>query len=196
MVDVKKILVTGGARSGKSGFAQNLAYRMSPEGRVLYIATAKVFDWEMEQRVKKHQESRPATWDTYEGYQNLADVIRQKSKVYDVILLDCVTVMQTNLLFDHIGEQDPDTLQKAQTEELDQMAKEEARRLIQGIRAADCHVIAVTNELGMGVVPERLLGRIFRDMAGRTNQTLAEGMSNVVFMVSGLPLYVKGGDLR
>ena len=76
------------------------------------------------------------------------------------------------------------------------MAKEEARRLIQGIRAADCHVIAVTNELGMGVVPERLLGRIFRDMAGRTNQTLAEGMSNVVFMVSGLPLYVKGGDLR
>ena len=116
MIDVKKILVTGGARSGKSGFAQDLAYRMSSEGRVLYIATAKVFDWEMEQRVKKHRESRPATWDTYEGYQNLADVIRQKSKAYDVILLDCVTVMLTNLLFDHIGEQDPDTLQKSQTD--------------------------------------------------------------------------------
>ena len=190
MIDVKKILVTGGARSGKSGFAQDLAYRMSSEGRVLYIATAKVFDWEMEQRVKKHRESRPATWDTYEGYQNLADVIRQKSKAYDVILLDCVTVMLTNLLFDHIGEQDPDTLQKSQTEELDRMAKEESSRLIQGIRAADCHVIAVTNEVGMGV------GRVFRDMAGRANQTLAEGMSHVVFMVSGIPLYVKGGDLR
>lgn len=149
MIDVKKILVTGGARSGKSGFAQDLAYRMSSEGRVLYIATAKVFDWEMEQRVKKHRESRPATWDTYEGYQNLADVIRQKSKAYDVILLDCVTVMLIDSCLITLGSRIRIRFQKSQTEELDRMAKEESSRLIQGIRAADCHVIAVTNELGM-----------------------------------------------
>lgn len=189
----KKVLVTGGVRSGKSRYAQELAASVSPGGHVLYIATAKVFDWEMEQRVKKHRASRPSTWDTYEGHVNLGDVIEERSKTYETILLDCVTVMLTNLLFDRIGDQDPDTLRKEQVRELEAMASEQAELLAQGVDHAACNVILVTNELGMGVVPERLLGRVFRDMAGVMNQRLAAQLPETVFMVSGLPLYLKGG---
>lgn len=187
-----KMLITGGARSGKSRFGQDTASRISPEGRVLYVATARVWDEEMAVRVKKHQDSRPASWDTYEGYQDLGEKVIAWSEEYETVLIDCVTMLLTNGIFDKIGSQDPDTLSKAQVAELEQEAEETIRALIQGIDQTDCNVLLITNELGSGVVPEHLLGRVFRDMAGRANQMLAAAMPEVCLMVCGLPLMVKG----
>lgn len=188
-----KMLVTGGARSGKSRYAQELAKELSPEGRVLYVATAKVWDEEMAVRVRKHQESRPASWDTYEGYQDLGAVIAARGEQYETILVDCLTMLLNGRLFDEIGMQDPDTLTKQQKKELEEMAVKEAQALADGIQKAHCHVILVTNEVGMGIVPDTVLGRLFRDMAGRANQILAGALSDVTLMVSGIPVYVKGG---
>ncbi len=188
-----KMLVTGGARSGKSRYAQELAKELSPEGRVLYVATAKVWDEEMAVRVRKHQESRPASCDTYEGYQDLGAVIAARGEQYETILVDCLTMLLNGRLFDEIGMQDPDTLTKQQKKELEEMAVKEAQALADGIQKAHCHVIVVTNEVGMGIVPDTVLGRLFRDMAGRANQILAGALSDVTLMVSGIPVYVKGG---
>ena len=189
-----KMLITGGARSGKSRYAQDLAARLSPSGSVLYIATAQVWDEEMAVRVRKHQESRPASWDTYEGYQNIGEWIREFGQSYETILLDCVTMLLSGRLFDEIGDQDPDTLTKDQQRRLEEMAMKEARSLADGIQKASCHVIVVTNEVGLGIVPDHLLGRLFRDMAGRANQILASALPQVTMMVSGIPVTVKNEE--
>ena len=100
-------------------------------------------------------------------------------------------MLLTNCLFDRIGDQDPDTLTKQQQKELETMAVQVADELADGIVKADCHVIVVTNEIGMGVVPDHLLGRLFRDMQGRANQTLARKLPQVTLMVCGMPVTVK-----
>ena len=186
------MLITGGVRSGKSRLAQELAAKLSPEGRVLYVATAKVLDEEMKVRVKKHQDSRPASWDTFEGYTDLRSKLPLWGKSYETVLIDCLTMLLTNRLFDEIGMQDPDTLTKEQIKQLENMAAKEAENLAEGILASDANVLLVTNEIGMGVVPDHLLGRVFRDMAGKANQILAARLPQVTFMVSGIPLTVKG----
>ena len=186
----KMILVTGGARSGKSAFAEQLARESC--GSVAYIATAEVWDEEMAVRVKKHQDSRPASWDTYEGYQDLGTRLIQWGQQYETVLIDCVTMLLTNGIFDRIGAQDPDTLTKEQVAELEEEAATTIQELIRGIQETACNVVLITNELGSGVVPEHLLGRVFRDMAGRANQMLAQAMPQVCLMVCGLPLMVKG----
>ena len=187
-----KMLITGGARSGKSRFGQETAAYISPEGRVLYVATARVWDEEMFARVQKHKDSRPSSWDTYEGYEHLGEKLLTWGEQYETVLIDCVTMLLTNGIFDRIGSQDPDTLTKAQIHMLEQDAEATIRELIRGIAGTTCNVLLITNELGSGVVPERLLGRVFRDMAGRANQQLAASMPEVCLMVSGLPLMVKG----
>ena len=187
-----KMLITGGTRSGKSRFGQETAARISPEGHVLYVATARVWDEEMAVRVKKHQESRPSSWDTFEGYQDLGNKLVEWGGQYETVLIDCVTMLLTNGIFDKIGAQDPDTLSKEQVRELEKEAEETICNLIRGIEQTECNVLLITNELGSGVVPEHLLGRVFRDMAGRANQMLAAAMPQVCLMVCGLPLMVKG----
>ena len=187
-----KMLITGGTRSGKSRYGQETAARISPEGRVLYVATARVWDEEMAVRVKKHQESRPSSWDTFEGYQDLGNKLITWSGQYETVLIDCVTMLLTNGIFDKIGAQDPDTLSKEQVSQLEKEAEETIRGLMCGIEQTECNVLLITNELGSGVVPEHLLGRVFRDMAGRANQMLAAAMPQVCLMVCGLPLMVKG----
>ena len=187
-----KMLITGGTRSGKSRFGQETAAKISPQGRVLYVATARVWDEEMAVRVKKHQDSRPASWDTYEGYLDLGTHLIQWGQQYETVLIDCVTMLLTNGIFDRIGDQDPDTLTKEQVAELEEEAAATIQELIRGIQETACNVVLITNELGSGVVPEHLLGRVFRDMAGRANQMLAQAMPQVCLMVCGLPLMVKG----
>ena len=108
------------------------------------------------------------------------------------MLIDCVTMLLTNGIFDRIGDQDPDTLTKEQVAELEEEAATTIQELIRGIQETACNVVLITNELGSGVVPEHLLGRVFRDMAGRANQMLAQAMPQVCLMVCGLPLMVKG----
>lgn len=184
----KAILITGGARSGKSSYAEKLAREL--EGNVLYIATSIPFDEEMKNRVKKHRESRPSEWDTYEGYRGLGQVILEKGGQYKGILLDCITVMVTNLLLEYPGI-DYDNARYEDFAEAEKAIKEEVEKLLQGVAESEATVIIVTNELGSGIVPENLLGRVFRDIAGRMNQYIAERCDEVFLTVCGLPLKLK-----
>jgi adenosylcobinamide kinase/adenosylcobinamide-phosphate guanylyltransferase len=184
----KAILITGGARSGKSTYAEKLAGELG--GKVLYIATSIPFDDEMKSRVKKHRESRPSEWDTYEGFRGLGRVISEKGGQYKGILLDCITVMITNLLLEYPG-LDYDNACYEDFAEAEAAIKEEVVELLEGVGKSEATVIMVTNELGSGIVPENLLGRVFRDIAGRINQSIAERCDEVFLTVCGLPVKLK-----
>lgn len=191
------ILVTGGARSGKSMFAEKLVQQYAIEkgegdqvSDVLYIATAIPFDDEMKERVRRHQAQRPAHWRTVEQYQNLDQVFQQAPE--KVVLLDCITVMVTNLLFSAgLDEENPTTEEINAVEEM--ITREIDKMLVQMKQNPSRELIMVTNELGMGLVPAYPLGRIFRDIAGRVNQRLAAASDQVYFVISGIPTQIKGG---
>jgi adenosylcobinamide kinase/adenosylcobinamide-phosphate guanylyltransferase len=184
----KAILITGGARSGKSSYAEKLARELG--GNILYIATSIPFDDEMKSRVKKHRESRPDEWDTYEGYRGLGSVVSEKGSEYNGILLDCITVMVTNLLLEYPGI-DYDNARYEDYAEAEDAIRKEIEELMEGVRRSEGTVIMVTNELGSGIVPENLLGRVFRDIAGRVNQHVADRCDEVFITVCGLPLKLK-----
>lgn len=174
------ILVTGGGRSGKSGYALRRAEAL-PGPRV-FIATCPVLDDEMRERVRRHREERAhATWRTVEEQTDLAGALRDTATA-NVRIIDCLTLWINNLMFE---------------------AEQQQQRLSEDIVAAACQrvigaceglqgtVILVTNEVGMGIIPENALARQFRDLAGRANQVLAGAAAEVVLMVSGLPLKLK-----
>lgn len=185
----KSILITGGARSGKSKYAEKLAKGLG--GNILYIATALAFDDEMKKRIKMHKESRPEEWHTYEGYKKLGDYIKAHGNQYKGILIDCVTIMVTNIILENVGFDNPNPnihgCEKAET-----IIKQEIDNLMAGIKETQTTVILVTNELGSGVVPENLFARVFRDIAGRANQQVAEQVDEVYLSVCGIPLKIKG----
>lgn len=204
----KIILVTGGARSGKSTFAEKLAG--STGDKVLYIATSIPFDDEMKDRVKRHRERRPANWSTFEGYKNLKQVFHLKDQSFEVILLDCVTIMITNLLFElagfHDSAQGEFNIDELRDEAIESIEKEILKEVKEFIDEAKLKlkdetkseneekskdVILVTNEVGFGIVPDNKLGRIFRDIAGRINQYIASRAEEVYLVVCGLPLKIK-----
>ncbi|MGB9779786.1 bifunctional adenosylcobinamide kinase/adenosylcobinamide-phosphate guanylyltransferase [Caldanaerobacter sp.] len=179
-------MVTGGARSGKSEFAEKLAYEKG-KGDVLYIATSLPVDDEMKERIKRHRERRPSSWETVETYKDLDREILKRGK--KVVLIDCLTVMISNLLM----EVDL-TWEDFSLEEFDKVEKrigEEVDKVLTLSRDG-LGIIIVTNEVGMGLVPEYRLGRIFRDIAGRMNKKVAEAAKEVYFMVSGIPVKIKG----
>jgi adenosylcobinamide kinase/adenosylcobinamide-phosphate guanylyltransferase len=179
-------MVTGGARSGKSQFAESLAMKDGGYS-VLYIATSIPFDDEMKERVRRHRERRPEEWETVEAYNGISDIIRSTNK--KAVLLDCLTVMVSNLLleidmtWEEKDLEDVDRAEEKITKEVD--------GLINASKASNKDVIVVTNEVGMGLVPEYKLGRIFRDISGRINKKIAENADYVYFMVSGIPLEIK-----
>lgn len=180
----KITLVTGGSRSGKSTFAEEL---LKNYDEVLYIATAIVTDSEMEDRIKRHRESRNSLWETHEGYKDLDLALETYNKKY--VLLDCVTIMTTNLLFEK--ERDFDNFSKEDMDSMVSYIKEEFRKLIEKARELDIELVMVTNEVGWGIVPEYKVSRIFRDIAGFVNQYIAK-LSDEVYLVScGLPLTLK-----
>ncbi|HIT87966.1 MAG TPA: bifunctional adenosylcobinamide kinase/adenosylcobinamide-phosphate guanylyltransferase [Candidatus Coprocola pullicola] len=180
------ILVTGGDRSGKSVFAEKLA---SNYETVLYIATAEAFDEEMKKRIQKHQNRRPSHWDTLESYQNLAESIKQKQKDYDCILLDCVTLLLTNLLFLYSHTKD---VEKMDFENLEKKLLQEIEEIAHICQKAKKQIIIVTVEMGLGIVPAEPLSRHFRDIMGTANQILAQKAQEVYFVVSGIPMKIKG----
>lgn len=184
----KAILITGGARSGKSRYAEKLARDLG--GDILYIATAVAFDDEMKNRIKKHKEARPDEWDTYEGYKGLGQVIMEQGGKYKGILLDCITVMITNIILEQVdfGDEIPS---QSDFERAEELINDEIDQLMQSIRQSDATVIMVTNELGSGIVPENLFARIFRDIAGRSNQQIAEAADEVYMAVCGIPVKIK-----
>jgi adenosylcobinamide kinase / adenosylcobinamide-phosphate guanylyltransferase len=183
----KLVLITGGARSGKSTFAEKMSGNISD--KVLYLATAVAFDEEMQDRIEKHKQSRPQSWNTHEGYKNLDKVI-EKAKDYDVLLLDCVTVMLTNLLWEYPG-MDFDTPSKDIMNKAEEYVRLEFEKLLKAAMEYQGTLIMVTNELGSGLVPEAPIARGFRDIAGRVNQQVAANCSEVYLAVCGIPMQIK-----
>lgn len=183
------IYVTGGARSGKSGFAQQLA--REAEGPVTYIATAVACDEEMAERIVRHRQNRPADWVTVEAWQGLDRVIAETAT--PVILLDCMTVMVTNLLLDGAGIDwdNAQTLPPDVAQKLEDRVLHEVEALLAAARQRTGTIILVSNEVGLGLAPAYPLGRLFRDVAGRVNQRVAAAADEAWMLVSGLPLRLK-----
>ncbi len=181
------ILITGGARSGKSRLAEQFAAQQGDN--VLYIATSIVTDDEMVERIAIHQQTRPAQWATNEGYRELRDVIRHKGARCDAIMLECITTMITNLMFDKTGDIPAEEMDFTAIE---QRITEEIEDLIDACLASPSPVYLVTNEVGFGIVPDNLLSRRFRDIAGRVNQRLAANAKEMYLVISGIELKMKG----
>ena len=183
----KIILVTGGARSGKSNFAESLC--INQNNRTAYIATSVAFDEEMKNRVKKHQESRPKEWKTYEIYKDIYSIVETLDKNHDTVIMDCVTLMVNNLMFTYGIDVD-----KATSEELDELEnyiREQIIKLLEAVKKTNLYFVIVSNEIGMGIVPENKLARIYGDFVGRANQLIAKYSDEVYFVVSGIPMKVK-----
>jgi adenosylcobinamide kinase / adenosylcobinamide-phosphate guanylyltransferase len=167
------ILITGGARSGKSTFALNLAENYVSRA---FLATAEVTDPEMELRIRKHREERGQRYTTIEEPLNIAGAISGLPDATEVVVVDCLTVWLGNLMH-HLGQENyPYT---------------EIESLLSLLTQPSRDMILVSNELGMGIVPEYEMGRWFRDAAGRLNQEVARRADEVVFMVSGCPMWAK-----
>ncbi len=175
-------LVTGGARSGKSSFAENL-YKGKLD--VVYIATSKTHDKEMEERVKLHKESRPSQWRTYEGNYDLVRAI-DKEKNY---LLDCITVLTSNIMFDL--SEDIEYIDYELQREIEDKIILEVKNLIGKIRVKGYNLILVTNEVGDSIVPEHHISRVFRDIQGRVNQRIASICDKVYLVCCGIPVEIK-----
>lgn len=176
------ILVTGGVRSGKSSFAQQLAEQIAGEA-VLFVATAHPGDEDMSQRIAVHRQNRPAAWRTLEVPHQVAAALRNMRTTECVILLDCLTLLTSNCLL--ADGEIPDALR------VEQAIRADLNELIQAVESFQGTLIVVTNEVGLGVVPPSLLGRLFRDVLGRANQWLAARADEVFLLVAGLPIDVK-----
>jgi adenosylcobinamide kinase/adenosylcobinamide-phosphate guanylyltransferase len=184
----KVILVTGGARSGKSNFAEQLCINRNNE--TAYIATSIPFDDELKDRVKKHKESRPQNWNTYEIYKDIYSIIEEISKKHKTAILDCVTLLVNNLMFTY--EIDIDKANQDQINNLEMYIKDQVSKLFKEIKKTDLYFVTVTNELGMAVVPDNKLSRVYTDIVGRINQCIASQSDEVYFVVSGIPMKIKG----
>ncbi|MCY7034918.1 bifunctional adenosylcobinamide kinase/adenosylcobinamide-phosphate guanylyltransferase [Streptococcus sanguinis] len=192
----KIVLVTGGARSGKSAFAEE---QLADRERVCYIATGlpRGEDPEWQERIRLHQERRPASWTTQEQYAGLADWLREQS--HPVYLLDCATLLTSNRLFDLIAQHFPDKLELTEENFLSrqeqsfllQLLEDEWQELLSTIRQIDSECWIVTDEVGLGIVPETRLGRFFRDVQGKINQLIAKEASEAYLVICGLAQQLK-----
>jgi adenosylcobinamide kinase/adenosylcobinamide-phosphate guanylyltransferase len=171
---MKSILITGGARSGKSHFAQKLAVEAG--GKVLFIATAEAKDEAMRLRIEAHRESRPRDWKTLEAPLGISEIISQYAAEAEIVLIDCITMMVANILLQGHGEEPVLKEIEALTGQMDELK---------------ATLILITNEVGLGLVPDNELGRSYRDCLGRINQILAQHADEVYLMVAGIPIRLK-----
>ncbi|AGY57916.1 bifunctional adenosylcobinamide kinase/adenosylcobinamide-phosphate guanylyltransferase [Gloeobacter kilaueensis] len=178
------ILILGGARSGKSRFAERLASHYAGTEPVLYIATAQPSDPEMISRIERHQAERPAHWQTIECPRLLCSVTEEP--LAPVILLDCLSVLVANWL---LAGGDFENIRWSEADEAALLREVES--LIDASAAAHTHLLIVSNEVGMGVVPPYPLGRLYRDVLGRLHQSIAERAERVYLLVAGLPVEIK-----
>ncbi|MGD0915805.1 MAG: bifunctional adenosylcobinamide kinase/adenosylcobinamide-phosphate guanylyltransferase [Thermodesulfobacteriota bacterium] len=168
------IFITGGCRSGKSRFALDHADRHF--SRKLYLATCEALDEEMAQRIEQHKKMRGPEWQTIEEPIKIVERIKECGEGVEVILMDCITLWLSNLL----------TREKTDLKIMDEMT-----RFVEMIKQTPTSFIVVSNEVGMGIVPADPLGRRFRDLSGMANQKIAEAANTVIFMVSGIPIFLK-----
>ena len=183
----------GGARSGKSAFAERLAaLRHAHEGgRVLYVATAEALDADMERRIANHRRQRPPEWDTLEEPLNLASALPDALQGYDTCLLDCLTLWVSNMLLSIEGRPHPNPPPEGEGVAVEQEILASAQRLMEAYEKSPATWIVVSNEVGLGVVPPSRLGAVYRDALGRVNQAVAARADKVYFMAAGLALEMK-----
>lgn len=177
-------LIIGGARSGKSHFAQELALKSAQP--VLFVATAEALDKEMADRIAMHRKTRPTAWRTLEISTHVGNRIRQELGSTGTVVIDCITLLVSNMFGRHSSPSGEIT----DTVEKDIMA--EIQDIVDCTHETKASFIIVTNEVGLGLVPDNTLGRLYRDLLGKANQRLAQEADRVYLMVSGLPLLIKG----
>lgn len=172
------VLILGGARSGKSSYAQELAGTMG--GKVLFCATAEALDGEMRSRIEKHRRSRPPGWETLEAPRDVAAALGPRAPGYGAVIIDCITILVANAIGDSTEEEAAARSVSAEIASLTGMLKER-----------QSYYILVSNEVGSGLVPDNQLGRVYRDELGRANQLLAAAADDVYLLTAGIPLKLK-----
>lgn len=180
--------VIGGARSGKSTFAESKAKEYSEN--VLYLATAVVTDQAMADRVKKHKSQRPGSWKTLEMYSDFDEIANKEEFISsDVILLDCITTLVGNFMYD--SGLDFDSCSAEEVNQLEKKITDEVMILIDVCNRFGKKLIIVSNETGMGVVPSYYMGNYFRDISGRINSRIGSAADFMYFIFSGIPIKLK-----
>jgi adenosylcobinamide kinase/adenosylcobinamide-phosphate guanylyltransferase len=177
------IFLLGGARSGKSYYAEQWARENG--NHVLYVATAQAFDDEMRERIARHREERPAHWQTLEAPLEAPQAIAEQlaESAFDTVVIDCLTLLASNLLLNL-----PDDCSQ---DEANAVILDEVVNLLAVCESSSATWVIVSNEVGMGVVPPTRLGRFYRDALGRANQRVAQAASDVLLLVAGLPWSLK-----
>jgi adenosylcobinamide kinase/adenosylcobinamide-phosphate guanylyltransferase len=178
-VGKKSILILGGVRSGKSNFAQKLAKELGE--KVLFVATGEAGDEEMQFRIEEHKKHRPKIWRTLETPTKVGENLKKQIGDAEVVVIDCITMLVSNLL---VSEEDNQT-------ELEKRVTMEIEQIVECTNETDATFIIVSNEVGMGIVPDNRLSRLYRDLLGKANQLLAQSADEVYFMVSGIPVKLK-----
>ena len=171
------IFITGGCRSGKSRYA--LHYANQHFSKKLFLATCEVLDEEMAQRIENHKKMRGPEWQTVEEPVDIIDKIKKVGADSEVILIDCLTLWLYNVLMKW---------------DSDLRIMQETETLVDTLKKSDASFIVVSNEVGMGIVPADPLSRRYRDLLGTMNQRIAEALDTVIFMVSGIPIFLKGKE--
>ncbi len=174
----KNVLILGGARSGKSAFAQELASKLGK--RIRFCATAEPLDKEMRTRILEHKKSRPQGWDTIEASKGAGRKIGRLLFKYDAVIIDCITLLVANSMGN-----------LTEYKEAEKRVDSEIHAIFKCMERKRASIILVSNEVGLGLVPENKIDRVYRDILGRANQQLAAHSDEVYFMVAGLPLKLK-----
>ena len=182
------VLILGGARSGKSSLAERMAERSGP--RVTFIATAQTLDEEMRQRIEAHKSARPREWRTVEEPLDLATVVEAAIGDSEMVLVDCITVWVSNHIC-HIIAPESSSEWHHEVEALGDRLRDQVARLVAISRSSGATLLLVSNEVGLGLVPDNPLGRAYRDLLGAINRQLAAEAGKVLLTVAGLPLDVK-----
>jgi adenosylcobinamide kinase/adenosylcobinamide-phosphate guanylyltransferase len=181
----KIILLLGGARSGKSHFAQEYARRNAQ--KVLFVATATAGDEDMRLRIEQHKKVRPATWTTLEVPDHIAKEIKETINDEDLVIIDCITLMINNIFCRY----DENQFENISDSLLENQVMSEIGELISCLDEVPSSFVLVSNEVGLGIVPDNRMSRLYRDLLGRANQMLAQKADEVYFMVAGIPLTAK-----
>ena len=181
---MKSTLIIGGARSGKSRLAQELALKAG--GTILFVATAEAGDEEMKQRIEKHRQKRPANWVTLEATTGIGNQIQKNIGNSKTVIIDCITLLINNIFEQYDETTDADVIEKA--------VQTEIKDVISCMGQVNASFIIVTNEIGLGIVPADGVSRLYRDLLGIANQMLAERCDEVFLLVAGLPVAIKQVD--
>ncbi len=191
----RMVLVLGGARSGKSEFAETLMDRI-PRARKGYIATSQILDEEMRYRVILHQKRRPASWRTFEVLHEAGPMMETVLAASDAVLFDCITMYVNNLLMDHIDHRRVETLGVTDLEHLQQVLLSDLDAIFSAVSSVDGkEIIFVSDELGMGIVPGNAMSRVYRDLVGLANQYVAARAEAVYLSVAGITIDLKKSEV-